>query len=219
MRPWLLTTASPRRIVDPTRRCTRGGRRLPGRCLGKSEPVTGKVFRNRWKQGSLTRRRQAAKKHAKNSVTVLCTPKVRPGRSWTKQSSLTDASGRCRASGTVPTGMGSFRFARLVGWLSVVGEHPALHVRANVAGDRAGDRGLRTGVPSEPRTKPCVVTGLSRDPHSGGDVSAPPGGNPERAGSKSASQERERWLMQVHQSAWGEPKHFETLLSIVNGTG
>ena len=50
----------------------------------------------------------------------------------------------------VATGLGSSRFARLVGWLSVIGEHPALHVRANVAEDRAGDRGLRTGVPSEP---------------------------------------------------------------------
>ena len=46
---------------------------------------------------------------------------------------------------------------------------------ASGTGDRAGARGLRTGVPSEPRTEPCVVIALSRGPHSRGDRTAPSG--------------------------------------------
>ena len=55
------------------------------------------------------------------------------------------------------------------------GERPTSHGSASGTGDRAGARGLRTGVPSEPRTEPCVVIGLSRGPHSSGDRTAPSG--------------------------------------------
>jgi hypothetical protein len=61
-------------------------------------------------------------------------------------------------------------------------------------GDRAGARGLRTCVPSEPRSEPCVVTGLSRDPYSGGDLTAPSGRNPNGATSRRARKGRDRRL-------------------------
>ena len=67
---------------------------------------------------------------------------------------------------------------------------PGPHLRVNVAGDRAGGRGLRSGVPSEPRTKPCVVTGLARGPHSGGGVMAPSAHHPSRAVLKLAREGR-----------------------------
>ena len=78
------------------------------------------------------------------------------------------------------------------------GERPTSHGSASVTGDRAGARGLRTGVPSEPRTEPCVVTGLSRGPHSGGDLTGPSGLNLNGATSRLASKGRDRWLRKVY---------------------
>ena len=74
----------------------------------------------------------------------------------------------CRENRDEPNARGSLTVVR-------TGNVQPRTASASGTGDRAGARGLRTGVPSEPRTEPCVVIALSRGPHSSGDRTAPSG--------------------------------------------